>query len=390
MLASAVGPGERARGITRRALAHPILTVVAAYLALRLADLVVFAALARSRGLPPPAPLVGWDAGWYVRSALEGYPDRIPTDATGTVVQSTLAWPPLYPWLGRIGAMLVPAHPASAVEAVLVAASILGGLVAAALLCLTLLPSFGASRAIGSAVLWSALPATPVLVMGYTEGLFCALAFASLWAATRQRYVLAGALLVPAGLVRVTVLPFAVALVVAMVTDRRHGAAVSLPRMATATALAALGAVAWPVILAVREGSLGAFGASQSAWGRSSIPFAESAGSLLHAWQDLTPNLVVAVLVVAAYVAAAVSVARDRTVPVAVRVLAVAAPVFVLAGGAVASTARYFVPDPALAIAIRRWVRSAGAVAVVVVLLVGLQVGWVLAYVGAAKGAPPP
>lgn len=390
MLASAVGPGERARGITRRARAHPLVTVATTYVVLRLADLVIFGVVARSHGVSIRRLLMSWDAGWYLRSALEGYPKRVPTDAAGHALQSTMNWPPVLPSLGRLGALLLPAHPSGAASAALLAASIAGGLAAAVLLCATLLPAFGASRAIGSAVLWSALPATPVLVMGYAEGLFCALAFASLLAATRHRYVLAGALLVPAGLTRVTVLPFAVALVVAMYVDHRRSGAVSTGLMWLVGGLAAMGSVAWPALVAWHDGSLNAFAFSQSAWARSSVPFAETAQWVWDAWQEPTPNTFIALTVLVAYGVAAFVVARDRHAPVAIRVLAAVAPAFVLASGAVSSTARYFVPDPALAIAIRRGVRRFWAVVLTVALLLGMHVAWILVFVAAPPGSPPP
>lgn len=386
------GPTERSRRrLARVALAHPLWTVAVAYLLLRLADLVVFAVVARSHGIGLRRVLMGWDGGWYLRSALEGYPDRVPTDAAGEAIRSTLAWPPVFPWLGHLGAAVLPAHPTGGASVVMVAVSAAGGLVAAWMLCLALLPSFGASRAIGSAVVWAALPATPVFVMGYSEGLFSALVFASLWATTRRRYVLAGALLLPAGLIRVTVLPFAVALVVAMVVDRRRTRSVPLARMAAATVLAAAGTVGWPVLLGLREGSPNAYAFAQSAWGRSSVPFAETLQWLRDGWQQVpTMNSVVAAVTVVVYLVAAVVVSRDRQAPLAVRVLAVVAPVFVIASGAVASTVRYFVPDPALAITVRRWVPRTALLVAVIVLISALRVSWILAFPAAPPDSMPP
>ena len=130
------------------------MTVATTYVVLRLADLVIFGVVARSHGVSIRRLLMSWDAGWYLRSALEGYPKRVPTDAAGHALQSTMNWPPVLPSLGRLGALLLPAHPSGAASAALLAASIAGGLAAAVLLCATLLPAFGASRAIGSAVLF--------------------------------------------------------------------------------------------------------------------------------------------------------------------------------------------------------------------------------------------
>ncbi len=183
-------------------------------------------------------------------------------------------------------------------------------------------------------------------------------------------------------------LPFAV--VVAIVVDYRLAHPVSRWRTASAVALCAVGTVARPVILGVREGSVDACAFSQSAWGRTSIPFAETVQWLRSEWPHPTVNTVVAVVLLVVYCAAAVVVGRDREVPVAVRALAVASPVFVIASGAPSSTGRYLLPGPGVAIALRTWVTRTWALAAIIAPLVALHAGWVLAYVAVPAGSPPP
>src|SRR5207342_3010746 len=101
-----------------------------------------------------------------------------------------------------------------------------------------------------------------------------ALTFGSLWALTRRRYLLAGALLVPAGLTKATVAPFAVTLLITIVIEMVRGgrAVVSWWRAGGAIALAFVGVAIWPAWTAYRLGYWDAYAVAHSAWGRSSIP----------------------------------------------------------------------------------------------------------------------
>lgn len=368
---------------------HPLVSAAVAYFALRAIDLLAFWLVARQRGQSLREMLLGWDAGWLVDTALNGWPDEIPLGAAGDPVKSTLPWPPVVPLIGRVAATVAGE---SAAGPALVAANVVGGACAAVLLCLLLLPFVGEGRALGTSIAWSALPATPVLLMGYSEGVFTAFAFAGLWAMTRDRYVLAGLLLLPAGLTKVTVLPFAVTLVLAAIVHRRRSGPAAMPwwRVLSAIALAGVAAVAWPAVVAVRVGAWDAFSASQSAWDRSSIPLHDAAHWLASVVRDPPLNTWIGITVMVAYLAAAVSVARDRTYPVAFRILAVASPVFLLVAGPNLATARQLLPDPALAAALRSWVRGTWTFAVVVGGLVMLGIGWILVFAAAGEGSPPP
>ena len=368
---------------------YPLVTAAGAFLALRVFDLIVFAAVARHRGMTLRDQLLSWDSGWLLNAALNGWPHELPRDANGAVEQSTLPWPPLVPLAVRAASSILGDRGA---DAALVGMNLIGGLCSAVLLCLILMPYLGRVRAVGASILWSALPATPVLVMGYSEGVFTAFAFGALWAMTRDRYVLAGLLLVPAGLTKVTVVPFAVTLAVAVVVYRRRQDSAHMPwwRLLTVLALAGVSTVAWPAILAVRVGAWDAISQSHSAWGRDATPFGDVDDWLVSAVTDPSVNAWIGIAVMAAYLVAAVVVARDRRYPTAFRVLAVASPVFLLWAGPFISTARGVLPDPALSAAIQSWIRRGWVFGVVVAGLALLGVGWILVFAAAGPGQPPP
>ena len=43
-----------------------------------------------------------WDGQWYLHIAEQGYPRRLPTDASGLVQQNAWAFYPLFPFLSRV------------------------------------------------------------------------------------------------------------------------------------------------------------------------------------------------------------------------------------------------------------------------------------------------
>ncbi|MEU2793069.1 hypothetical protein [Streptomyces sp. NPDC007100] len=138
-----------------------------------------------------------WDSRWYLGIADHGYADTF--DASG-FNESNLAFFPLYPVLVKGVAGVTPGSRASV------------GLVVAA--GCSLLAAWGIyavgerlyGRRVGTvlAVLWGATPVAAIQWMGYTESLFTALAAWSLYAVLADRWVMAGALCLLAGLTRPT------------------------------------------------------------------------------------------------------------------------------------------------------------------------------------------
>ncbi|MGQ4410323.1 hypothetical protein ACN6K8_001495, partial [[Kitasatospora] papulosa] len=127
------------------------------------------------------------------------------------------------------------------------------------------------------AALWGAYPTAFVQSMAYTETLFTALAAWSLYAVLRDRWIVAGALCVLAGLTRPSAAALVAALAVtaaaALVREWRAGGRRGLlrrnARMLLGVCLAPLGWLAYVVFVAVREGGPFAYFDVQARWGNS-------------------------------------------------------------------------------------------------------------------------
>lgn len=177
------------------------------YAATRVIGLAVLAVAAAVAGKDGLHRLTGrWDAVWYVRIAENGYGYQV-TLPNGSV-HSDLAFFPLFPALERALSTVLPVDAATAGLLVSWAASL------AAAWGIYAVGSHAAGRQAGVAlaVLWGVYPTAFVQSMAYTETLFTALAAWSILAVLRDRWILAGALCVLAGLTR----PTAAALIAAI------------------------------------------------------------------------------------------------------------------------------------------------------------------------------
>lgn len=231
------------------------------YAAARAVGLVVFGVAATIEGKDAHHLLTGrWDAVWYRRIAEDGYGYTI-TLPNGDV-HSDLAFFPLFPLLERALAAVTPLGAADAGLVVSWIASL-----AAAWGIYAVGAHFAGRRAgVLLAVLWGVYPTAYVQSMAYTETLFTALAAWALYAVLRDRWLLAGALTVLAGLTR----PSAAALIAALgvtalvhvVKERRLPA-----RMAAGVLLAPLGWLAYVVYVGVEQGSATAYFDVQGGWG---------------------------------------------------------------------------------------------------------------------------
>lgn len=362
--------------------------VLGAYSAFRVVDLGLFAAVAARDELSLRSVLMSWDGGWYRRAATEGWPADVARTTTGVLEQSAWAWPPLYPALGRFvsGALGAP------VEAALVGINVVTGALAAIILFLSLRAPLGDRASVVVAVVWAGMPAAPVFWMAYAEGLFVLLAFAAMWAAMRDRLLLAGLLLIGAGITKSSVLPFALALAIVAIGGLR-ARSWQPQRIAGAVGVVVLSAVAvlaWPVVVAIALGSADAYGQVQAAWGRSTVPGYDTwKAALGFVW---TPTLETAVGVLIAVIAviAGVLVWRDSRVPAYLRLVGVISPAFLLATGAALSSARLLLPDPAVPTAIRRMMTGWVSATLVLVTLTAARAAWIATFVSGSPGEPPP
>ena len=171
------------------------------------------------------------DGIWYRQIALHGYAPPPPIGPTGVYLHTTdLAFFPLYPNLVRPVALFVDIRLAEVIV------SLVAGSLAALLLAVWASRWVGQRGALTVVCLWSLFPSAAVLSMGYTEGLFVALALAVLLALEHDHWGYAALACALAGLTR----PSGLALLAAM------GVAAALQRP-----------FRWSRILATAIGSLG-------------------------------------------------------------------------------------------------------------------------------------
>jgi len=134
-----------------------------------------------------------WDSHWYLSIAADGYLVRGPL----ATVQSNVAFFPLYPWIVRAVHSLLPASLSGPGSLYLSALAVSN---AAAVLALALLVKLarwttGSDGAASRAALYLlAFPTGFILSAAYPESLFLLLSIASLLAAARGRFALAGLL----------------------------------------------------------------------------------------------------------------------------------------------------------------------------------------------------
>jgi hypothetical protein len=294
--------------------------------------------------------LLIWDATWFVRVAVEGYPHGYSYDQ-GVMVGNGLAFFPLYPlcirvlwWLGL-----------SAWWAALLV-SLLAGVAAA--IVLYRLGAALKDRRVGFALvaLFFGQPMSVALSMGYSEALFSALVIGMFYAAYRRAFIWAGFLGLAASLTRPPGLAAAIALAVAAVMAGFQPS----PRLATETGsraaprrliwrpvigacLALVGVPAYLLWVALRVGHLNAWFTIQTAgwgttfdFGSSSLDFVWTALSSGQAWVQVS----VAFIMIAAVVLAVVAIIQRTWLPITVYGL--------LALGLVVGQAGYYHSKPRL------------------------------------------
>ncbi len=163
---------------------------------------------------PDPVTALGqawdrWDARHYVYLATHGY-------ATAGDARNLIAFFPLYPAL--ISAVALVGLPARTAALLI---SNVAGVVAAILLYEVALVDGDRKAAWRAAAFFTIFPTAYFLLVGYTEALFCALAFGSVLAARRQRWLwsgLLGGLVAASRLTGLALLPF---LLIELVLVRR-------------------------------------------------------------------------------------------------------------------------------------------------------------------------
>ncbi|TMC30115.1 MAG: hypothetical protein E6J32_05600 [Chloroflexi bacterium] len=183
-------------------------------LGLLVKGLLVALTLAAYGAYPDPLTALGrewdqWDAAHYLYLATHGY-------ATSGDARNLIAFFPLYPAvINALAAVGLPARLAA-----LLISNVAGVVAAIALyeLARTDEPEKAAFRA---AALFTVFPTAYFLMVGYTEGLFCALAFGAVLQARRRRWIASGMLAGLAAAARLTGLALLPAIVIELYLARR-------------------------------------------------------------------------------------------------------------------------------------------------------------------------
>nr|WP_202501497.1 hypothetical protein [Streptomyces sp. SID5785] len=236
-----------------------------------------------------------WDSLWYLGIAAHGYGAR--TLHFGPVVQSDLAFFPLYPALIRALHTVLPFLSGGACGLLVAWTAALAAALGIHRIGTRL---HGPVTAGVLVVLWGLLPHAVVLSLGYTEPLLSALAAWSLAAVLDRNWLWAGALAALAGLARPNGCAVAAAVVAAAAAEvvRRRGGVTH--RLWTGALLAPAGWCAYVGWVGVRTGDpLGGYFAVQRRWG-SSFDLGAGAvrtvrGLLLHGDRFVVPTALLTV-----------------------------------------------------------------------------------------------
>ncbi|MFD5318769.1 hypothetical protein [Streptomyces sp. NPDC127098] len=205
-----------------------------------------------------------WDSRWYARIAKQGY--GYSSFSSGRD-HPDVAFFPMLPLLERAVSSVVPVVTNNAGLLISWTASLVAAWGIYAVAALLYRPAVGLVL-VG---LWGACPPAFAQSMAYTETLFTAFAAWALYAVLTDRWWLAGALAVTAGLTR----PSGVAVVAAVLVGgaaellRRRRGAVPRRRVLAAMAVAPLGWLGYVAFVSVERGSLTGYFDVQKEWGNS-------------------------------------------------------------------------------------------------------------------------
>ncbi|MEU4687814.1 mannosyltransferase family protein [Actinoplanes sp. NPDC023714] len=263
--------------------------------------------------------LLVWDAGWFLRVAVDGYPHGYTYDANGVLQGNELAFFPVYPILIRFGAAI--GLPASTAAVLIAWAASIGAAVALHLLGTSLYDKRAGWALV--AICCSA-PASVVLSMAYSESIFLALVAGMFVAAHRRVWWAAGLLGLLTALSRPTgaaaALGLAVAALIAVWSLWRSERRIAWPPIAAAAVALAgvplfIGWVAW------RVGDLDAWFKIQTAGWGTTFDYGTSTWDFLNTTLrtgDGWVSISIAIILLAALAAAGVALAQKPWLPLAV------------------------------------------------------------------------
>ncbi|MEV6298609.1 hypothetical protein AB0M02_04305 [Actinoplanes sp. NPDC051861] len=283
-----------------------VLTAVALLALTRLGQVLMIWWLNAATAEPRPVweRLLVWDAGWFLRVAMDGYPDTYTYDANGVLQGNELAFFPVYPMLIRGGAALgIP--PSTAAIAVAWIASV-GAAVGLHLLGTSL---YNKRAGWALVAICCSAPVSVVMSMAYSESIYLALVAGMLVAAHRKVWWAAGLLGLLTALSRPTGAAAAVALAVAAFLAVRESRR-EMWKPITAAAVALAGVPLYLGWVALRIGEPTAWFKIQTAGWGTSFDYGSSTLSFLNTtlrtgdgWIPMSVALILLVALAAAGVA---------------------------------------------------------------------------------------
>ena len=251
-------PATASHRLFERWSRHPLARPCMSYVLSRVA--ILFAALG-AKWISPKLHLfnaltVGWDGKWYQLIAQHGYPGRIVNEGHGSRWAFFPGWPLLI--RGTVGAT----HLSYTQATVFLSFAI--GLTSAIAVWLAVREVFGQVVADRAVLLYVFFPASFVLSLGYSEGLFITACGVCLYALSRRYWLTAALAAVVGGLTR----DFGVALIACVVVAAGHAfLATRKTRPLVAVMVAPLGLALWMWYSWSRVGTPVAFLHAERFWG---------------------------------------------------------------------------------------------------------------------------
>ena len=331
------------------ALRHPVRSLLGVYVISRVVAVLAIWVAARYYQAPAGVghlnPTVSdmfnlWDAQWYERIVVEGYPVPLPADSsTGQITYSQWAFFPVFPILVR-GLM---ATGLGFTTAAVLLNLVLGALAVILVWKVLAFPVHAGTQparerlAFVAAALWCFYPATGVMVIPYTEALAACLIAGALLLLMQRRYLAFVLCAVVLGYTRAAAPALGVAVLVHLWLRWREERAVGRRplqgdrwKVVVMLAVTAASAIAWPVTVGYVSGLPDAFFRVQATWGQKPD---EGPFVLWFSWawgERGLLGVIVMVALVATYIALVVG-RHGAWMPLEVRVWALAYPLYLFA-----------------------------------------------------------
>ena len=215
-----------------------------------------------------------WDAGWYRDILTSGYPSVLPVDAAGHVQANAWAFMPVYPAV--VGAVQQVTGASFAVAAV--AVSVVAGAGAVLVLHRLLSRFLSPSSVMTAVVIVCVAPVSPLFQVAYAESLQTLLLLTALLLLVDRRYALLAPVVAVMAFTRPLGLAFALALLLHGILRLRSARRDPFPRAERARLVLAgmsafVAGAAWPVIAAIRTGSVSAYTDTELSWRASYVGY---------------------------------------------------------------------------------------------------------------------